>query len=196
MSVPAAAAIVLAGGRSARLGGVAKATVEIDGIPLIDHVYAAVRGCTPIVAVGPADIGRPGIRVVRENPPFGGPAAAVTAGVDVLEGSDAVETWLLACDLPRAADLVARLSSVPIPDDADAVVAADAEGRMQWLAGRYRLSALRSAVTQHPEVDGLSMRTLLDGLRLQTVDDGGTAIDLDTWAAIEDYRSTRKDDHA
>lgn len=195
MSTPAAAAIVLAGGRSARLGGVAKATVEVDGIALIDHVYAAVRECTPIVAVGPADIGRPGIRVVRENPPFGGPAAAVAAGVDALEGSGAVETWLLACDLPRGADLVARLAAVPIPRDADAVVAADPEGRMQWLAARYRLSALRSAVSQHPEVDGLSMRTLLDGLRLHAVDDGGTAVDLDTWAAIEDYRSTRKDDH-
>jgi molybdopterin-guanine dinucleotide biosynthesis protein A len=191
-----AAAIVLAGGRSARLGGVAKATVEIDGIPLIDHVYAAVRGCTPIIAVGPESIARPGIRVVREEPPFGGPAAGVAAAVGTLGGSDAVETWVLACDLPRAAELVAQLAALPIPDDADAVVAMDDDGRMQWLAGRYRVSALMGAVARHPETTGISVRTLFEGLRLHPVADGGAAVDLDTWAAIEDYRSTRKDDHA
>jgi len=194
MNMPAAA-LVLAGGRSARLGGVEKATVEIDGIPLIEHVYAAVRGCTPIIAVGPDDIGRPGIRVVREHPAFGGPAAAVAAGVMALDGAGATETWLLACDLPRATELVARLAKVPLPDDADAIVAVDAEGRMQWLAGRYRISALKGAVAQHPESAGMSMRKLFEGLRLHPVDDDGTAVDLDTWAAIEDYRSTRKDDH-
>ncbi|GAB3632773.1 hypothetical protein GCM10027421_21260 [Microbacterium shaanxiense] len=193
---PATAAIVLAGGRSARLGGVEKATVEIDGIELIDHVYAAIRGCTPIIAVGPEGIARPGIRVVRESPPFGGPAAAFAAGLLAIADTDAVETWLLACDLPRAPELVALLAAVPIPDGADAVVAVDAEGRVQWLAGRYRLSALRAVVAQHPETSGMSMRKLFDGLRMHPVDDGGAAVDLDTWSAIEDYRSTRKDDHA
>lgn len=106
------------------------------------------------------------------------------------------EVWLLACDLPRAAELVARLANVPIPDDADAVVAVDAEGQLQWLAGRYLVSALQRAVAQHPEIAGSSLRKLFADLRLHTVDDGGTARDLDTWAAIEDYRSTRKDDHA
>lgn len=193
MNAPAAA-LVLGGGRSARLGGGDKAAVTIDGLALIDHVYAAVRGCTPIIAVGPDEIGRPGIRVVREVPPFSGPAAAVAAGVAALRGSSAAESWLLACDLPRATELIARLAAVPIPDDADGVVAVDAAGRMQWLAGRYRLSALQDAVAQHPETTGISMRKLFADLRLHSVDDDGTAVDLDTWAAIEDYRSTRKGD--
>lgn len=196
MNPQATAAIVLAGGRSARLGGVDKATVEVDGIPLIDHVYAAVSGCTPIVAVGQDSIARSGVNVVREEPPFGGPASAVAAGVLALADSDAVDTWLLACDLPRATELVARLAAVPIPDGADAVVAVDAEGRMQWLAGRYRVAALRGAVAQHPEATGMSMRKLFEGLRLHPVADEGAAVDLDTWAAIEHYRSTREDDHA
>lgn len=195
MTARAAAALVLAGGRSTRLDGTEKASVEIDGIPLIDHVYAAVRACAPIIAVGPDHLGRVGIRVVRESPPFGGPAAAVAAGIVALEGSGATEAWVLACDLPHARALVARLAKVPIPDDSDAVVAMDAEGQVQWLAGRYRVSALQRAVAQHPEPAGSSMRKLLADLHLHTVDDGGTAHDLDTWAAIDDYRSTRKDDH-
>ncbi|MES2867290.1 MAG: NTP transferase domain-containing protein, partial [Actinomycetota bacterium] len=80
MNAPATPTIVLGGGRSARLGGVDKSAVEVDGIALIDHVYAAIRGCRPVIAVGPDGIGRHGVRVVREDPPFGGPAAAVAAG--------------------------------------------------------------------------------------------------------------------
>ncbi|WP_426188184.1 molybdenum cofactor guanylyltransferase [Microbacterium sp. TWP3-1-2b2] len=196
MTGRATAALVLAGGRSSRLGGIEKAGVEIDGVALLDHVYAAVRWCAPIIAVGPDSIGRPGVRVVREHPAFGGPAAAVAAGIPALDGSGVTETWLLACDLPRATELVARLAAVPIPDDADGVVATDDGGRMQWLAGRYRVSALQGAVARHPDLTGSSMRKLFEGLRLHPVDDRGAAHDLDTWAAIEQYRSTRKDDHA
>lgn len=189
------AAIVLGGGRASRLGGVDKASVEIDGASLVDHVYAAVRDCTPIVAVGPESLARHGVTVVREDPPFGGPAAALLAGLASLSDAEAVETWVLACDLPRASALVATLAPVPIPEGADGVVATDAHGRTQWLAGRYRLSSLRRAASRLPEIEGASMRTLLAGLELHPVDDVGTAIDLDTWAAIEDYRNTRKDHH-
>ncbi|MFY9714752.1 MAG: NTP transferase domain-containing protein [Microbacterium sp.] len=195
-SAPGTAAIILGGGRATRLDGTDKASVVVSGAALIDHVYAAVRGCVPIVAVGPDSISRPGIRVVRENPPFGGPVAAISAALPALDGTDTEETWLLACDLPRAEELVARLAVVAIPDDADAVIAIDAAGREQWLAGRYRLGTLRRAVALLPETAGASMRNLLAPLRLYAVDDEGAGIDLDTWSAIEDYRNSRKEDHA
>ena len=195
-TAPETAAIILAGGRATRLDGADKASVIVAGATLIDHVYAAVRGCAPIVAVGPDSISRPGIRVVREDPPFGGPVAAISAALAALDGTDAAETWLLACDLPRAEELVARLGGVVIPDGADAVIAVDRVGREQWLAGRYRLDPLRRAVALLPEIAGASMRSLLAPLILHTVDDAGAALDLDTWSAIEDYRNSRKDDHA
>lgn len=193
--VSESAAIVLAGGRATRLDAADKASVVVDGTALVDHVFAAVRGCTPIIAVGPDSLSRPGIRVVREQPAFGGPVAAISAALRALEESDATETWLLACDLPRAQDLVALLGAVAIPDDADAVIAVDADGREQWLAGRYRLNALRRAAAALPEVAGVSMRSLIAPLTLYAVDDAGTALDLDTWSAIEDYRNSRKDHH-
>ncbi|WP_341974991.1 NTP transferase domain-containing protein [Microbacterium sp. LWO13-1.2] len=194
-SAPESAAIVLAGGRATRLDAADKASLVVDGTALVDHVFAAVRGCTPIIAVGPDSLSRPGIRVVREDPPFGGPVAAISAALHALDGVDVVETWLLACDLPRAQDLVALLAAVAIPDDADAVIAVDADGREQWLAGRYRLNALRRAAAALPKVAGVSMRSLIAPLTLHTVDDAGTALDLDTWSAIDDYRNSRKDHH-
>ncbi|MCF8587676.1 molybdenum cofactor guanylyltransferase [Gordonia liuliyuniae] len=171
------AAIVLAGGRGTRLGGVDKAAVKVGGRPLVDHVYAALDGF-PIVAVGPASVHRPGVRVVREAPPFGGPVAAIAAALDVLGDTD--ETWLLACDLPRADRIVGALHAEAIDDD-DGVVLIDTDGHTQWLAGRYRVAALRDAVAALPAVVGASMRQLVGGLRLRAVHDTVEAsVDIDT----------------
>lgn len=185
-------AIVLAGGRARRLGGADKAQVVVDGRPLVEHVLASVASCTPVVVVGPPTLARPGVRVVRESPPFVGPAAAAHAALPLL--GDADETWLLACDLPRASALVQRLGEVPIPEGADGVVAVDVSGRMQWLAGRYRVSALQAAAARLENPGGASMRALLGDLRLHRVDAGGAALDLDTWEAIEDYRRHRAEE--
>lgn len=193
------AAIVLAGGRASRLGGADKASVPIGGMPLVDHVYDAVDGCVPVIGVGPVSTARPGVRIVREDPPYGGPVAGIRAALDALDGAGtelvATEAWLLACDLPRARELVALLSSVDIPEGADAVIAVDAGGRPQWLAGRYRLDSLRRALDALPETSGASMRSLVAPLVLHVVPDDGTALDLDTWSAIEDYRSSREEHH-
>lgn len=82
-------AILLAGGRGSRLGGVDKPLLDIDGETLLDTAIAAVRdaGAITVVGVGP-DRGR-GLRWVREDPPFAGPAAALVAGVSALDGRSA-----------------------------------------------------------------------------------------------------------
>ena len=189
------AAIVLTGGRASRLGGVDKASVEIDGIRLVDHVYAAVQACTPIIVVGPPETGGLNMRVVREHPPFGGPVAAIAAGLAALDDPDAVETWILACDLPLAPKLVDLLAPIPLPSNADAVIAVDADGREQWLAGRYRVTSLRAALALMSDPSGAAMRALVAPLTLHTVPDAGSARDLDTWPDIEEHRRIGKDRH-
>ncbi|MDQ0708429.1 molybdopterin-guanine dinucleotide biosynthesis protein A [Arthrobacter woluwensis] len=193
----ARAAIVLAGGRASRLGGADKASVEVAGRRLVDHVYAAVADCAPVIAVGPDSLARPGVTVVREEPPFGGPVAALAAALKAVAAlpddsparAAGAETWVLACDLPRAERIIAALEDVPIPDGAEAVVLADVDGRAQWLAGRYRLEALHRAVAALGHVDGAALRQLLAPLTLHIVPDTADAsLDLDTWAAVEQYR--------
>ncbi len=51
------AAILLAGGRGSRMGGVNKPLLEVGGTTLLDAAIAAAReaGCDPIVAVGDSD---------------------------------------------------------------------------------------------------------------------------------------------
>lgn len=190
-------AIVLGGGRASRLGGADKASIDIGGRMLLDHVLAAVADCRPIIVVGPEHLARPSVTVVREDPPFGGPVAGIAVALDALADEAPAETWLLACDLPRAADIVELLRPIAIPDGADAVILADEDGRQQWLAGRYSIAALRAAAAALPTARDASMRSLTGGIRTHLVTDRtGASIDLDTWSAIDDYRSTRKDSHA
>ena len=77
-------AVVLAGGRAARLGGADKASVEVDGRTLLAHALDAVIDAAEVVVVGehvPTD--RP-VTFILEDPRYGGPAAALLTGRDAL----------------------------------------------------------------------------------------------------------------
>ncbi|WP_313902478.1 NTP transferase domain-containing protein [Arthrobacter sp. KBS0703] len=109
-------AIVLAGGRSSRLGGTPKSALMYDGATLLERSIAAAGGARRIVVVGPEPADLPaGILSCREDPPFAGPAAAIAAGLAGLrraraaDEDDAALVLVLACDMPRAADAVGAL---------------------------------------------------------------------------------------
>lgn len=184
------AAIILAGGRAHRLGGADKPLVAVAGRSLLEHALDAAAGRDQVVVVGgPFEIGRHHVVWTREDPPYGGPVAAVIAGLRMLDDeTDTAEVLLLASDLPEAVALVARLDASTLPGGADGLIALDADGREQWLAGRYRLAALRRAVHGLGDGVGAPMRHLLGELTLSVVDVGAAAADLDTWEAIDEYR--------
>ncbi|MET7948175.1 NTP transferase domain-containing protein [Micromonospora sp. NPDC005324] len=93
------AAVVLAGGAARRMGGVDKPALPVGGRPMRDRVLVAVSDATPRVLVGAADSVPAGVRVVREDPPGGGPVAAAAAGLALLD-PDVSLVALLAADLP------------------------------------------------------------------------------------------------
>jgi len=183
-----AAAIILAGGRGSRLGGVHKPGLELGGRTLIARAAAAVRGggCAPIVAVGPVMDDVDVDAWVREEPPFGGPAAGLGAGVRWF-GPDA-PAWVLvlAADLVRPEAVVQALAAAaPGPDGA---VLVDEDGQPQWLAARYRLAALRDAIQGADLVDS-SLRRLVGRLDLARVAAPSTTTsDIDTWEDLEHAR--------
>jgi molybdopterin-guanine dinucleotide biosynthesis protein A len=190
-------AVLLAGGRAARLGGVSKPELTIDGVTLLDRSISAARsvGAALIVVVGPSSLTRPGVVVVSESPPFGGPVAGLASGLERLgraESRDApavvaADEWVLVlpCDLPRAQDAAVLLQSAlpSATDDVDGLCLVDADGRDQWLTALYRRSALDRAMHGLGELRGRSMRALVGGLALRGVPDpGGAGQDVDTWA--------------
>lgn len=90
-------AIVLAGGEARRLGGADKPAVRVGGRTLLDRVLTACADAGRTVVVGPR---RPTCRPVtwaREDPPGGGPLAALHAGLRLAERERVV---VLAADLP------------------------------------------------------------------------------------------------
>ncbi|WP_307865036.1 molybdenum cofactor guanylyltransferase [Myceligenerans salitolerans] len=201
-------AIVLAGGRATRLGGAAKPELRSrDGVPLLHLALDAAGDARRIAVVGPDDLtgtvaahpAAPRTLLTREDPPFGGPVAAIAAGFAALGAPeppaprDVPWVLILAVDVPRAADAVPRLADAvaggePGVDGAHLV----AEGRAQWLVGMYRTAALRerlaATTVEHATSPGrgISVRRLLSGLRLLDVPDPGSlSADVDTWDDAE-----------
>jgi molybdopterin-guanine dinucleotide biosynthesis protein A len=179
------AAIILAGGRATRLGGVDKPAITVGGVSLLEHVAAAASagGCAPIVVVAGERHARPGVRLVLESPPHGGPVAALDAALPFVTTPSVL---VLAADLPNAGILVPALVSAAIPDHADGTCAVDAGGRRQWLAGRYRTAALARAIAalrDGPRDE--SMRALLADLVVIPIPTPpGAADDLDRWQDV------------
>lgn len=176
-SVPVAA-IVVAGGGGRRLGGLDKPGLSRAGTTLLDVALAAVRPArddvpaTAVVVVGPPRPVPDGVVAVREDPPGGGPAAAVAAGVAALtrvgapSGTDG-PVVLLAADLPRlTAATVGRLvRALADEPGAGAAVLVDDTGRRQLLLAAWRTDALRRAVDVLPDGGhGRPLRSLYDGV--------------------------------
>lgn len=188
-------AIVLAGGRSSRLDAVAKAELVVDGETLLARTLAAVSAARRIVVVGPSGLAVPaaGVLHAREEPPFGGPAAAIAAGLSVLRhdarlrvgAAPAEATLVLACDMPSIGLAVPiLLRGLDDNPEQDGVMAVDSD-RLQPLAAGFRTSRLASAIasrTAGGPLDGIPVFRLLDGLNLVPVDvPRGSTADVDTW---------------
>ncbi|TMK89166.1 MAG: molybdenum cofactor guanylyltransferase [Actinobacteria bacterium] len=141
------AALVLAGGRARRLGGIDKALIEIRGVTMLDRVLgAAVPNCDQLVVIGPVrETTVPGVRFTIEPDPGGGPVPAVAAGLDRVSGAEQVV--VLAVDLPLLGDEHVRTLFVGLEDEGVvAVAAADQRGRANPLLAAYRADALRVAL--------------------------------------------------
>jgi len=186
-------AVVLAGGTAVRMDGVDKASIELDGITLLERALAATMTAVEVVVVGDqVPTSRP-VTWTFEDPRGGGPAAGVLAGLDrFLRPPDLVA--VLAVDMPRVSPgTFARLTQAVVPG-VDGAVLRDDEGRRQWLCGVYRREALdRARPTDREDEHGLPAQRLLAALRLVEVGAAGhEADDVDTWADLRELRQDRE----
>lgn len=139
--------LVLAGGHGRRLGNRRKPQLAIGDRTMVETVVAALRGATTVVVVGE------GYDVV-EDPPLGGPVAAITAGLARISSSITV---VLAADLPFVtAEVVSQLVAA-----APAVCVDDAD-RPQYLLGAYLTEPLRRALPKNPT--GVPMYRVFEAL--------------------------------
>ncbi len=209
-------AIVLAGGRGARMGGVVKAEIRVGTDRLIDLVLdgAHAAGAHRVIVVGDPQIvdasavhehesdreHAPRVLIAREDPPFGGPVAALAAGLPLV-----TTEWvlLLAVDLPRVAEicsLLARAAAMGMSGpagqpDPDAYIVRDLFGRMQWLAGLYRADILATALNDSitdagGNASGLPLRSVVSRIEAsEVIDVIGASADIDTEEDLANARA-------
>lgn len=208
-------ALVLAGGASTRLGE-DKPAALVGGVPLLDRVLGALSNEADVVVVGPARRTARPVRFVLEQPPGGGPVAAIAAGLAQLA---AERCFLLAADLPfltaaalvqlttafwrdagetapvgpgdvDPVDRVDRISGVDRVSAVDGVVAVDEAGREQPLLSYWATEALRRALPPVP--GGARLHEMLSRLSYATVRLTGERpphYDCDTAEALERARA-------
>lgn len=185
-------AVILAGGRASRLGGVTKPLLDVGGRSLLDAALAAAAGAEEVVVVGDVPVPA-GVRQIVEDPPRSGPAAGLAAGVAHLSMA-APWTLVLASDVPGADRAVPGLVAAAADDrDNDGVCFHDETGHPQWMLAMYRTPPLRNALDAVETTD-LSLRRLLAPLRLRTIAGDPAAIaDCDTWDDVETARSRNRE---
>ncbi|EGJ75967.1 putative molybdopterin-guanine dinucleotide biosynthesis protein [Streptomyces sp. Tu6071] len=199
-------AVVLAGGGARRLGGADKPGLRVGARTLLDRVLTACEGArTTVVVAVPRPVARP-VVWAREDPPGGGPLAALDAG---LRHVTAARLCLLSADLPflTSAALTRLHAALDAAPEKDGALYVDADGREQYLTAVYRTAPLREGLERLKDgpdstpgvlprgtggqvrTGGLSLRRLLGPLDLVRVpDEERVSFDCDTW---EDLAAAR-----
>lgn len=157
------AAIVLAGGRGSRMGGVDKPTLEVEERSMRASVLSAARSAlgegAPLVLVGErgADVQGIGAVCVREEPPFSGPVAGLARGLAELEriGSTDEVVLVLGGDMPWLEPRVlGALVHACAGASGKVAGAVDAGGRRQFLCAAWPRAALSGALAYLGGSDG------------------------------------------
>lgn len=188
-------AIVMAGGHGSRLGGVDKAAILLQGVPLVDRCIDAVRsfGAERVIVAGPRNAGTRADACVRESPLFSGPLAALDVGIQ-----EARAPWVmvLACDLVSPSQVADQLNDALsiAPPDVEGILLEDEAGYPQWLASAFRTKALLNAVEQYRiesgTLENASLRAVFQRLRLQRITARpGSTEDIDTPEQLADART-------
>lgn len=177
--------IVLAGGRSSRMG-TAKASLAWDGTTLLHRVVEAVGGAVDRVLVV-RSLGQPlpalphRVSVIDDDHPDRGPLQGMLAGLRAVEEADAV-AFVCATDMPLLQPaFVARVLAC-LPPDTDAAVPR-IEAACHPLAAAYRVclapeiaSMLEAGdrrlmgLLERSRVEWLDARRLLDDPKLASAD--------------------------
>jgi molybdenum cofactor guanylyltransferase len=164
-------AIVLAGGRSTRMGA-SKAMLDWHGAPLVRRVTGLLgRVASPVVVVhaaGQVLPPLPGVELVVDRNPGRGPLEGIAAGMRALQGRcDAA--FVSSVDVPLLHPRFVR--SVAAALNGHDVALPVADGHNHPLSAAYRMSLLE-AVERLLAEDRLRPAFLFDGASVRRLEDG------------------------
>ena len=167
-------AIILAGGKSSRMGR-AKAALPFGGSTILQRIVAelssgfdeiivmAARADSEPFPVEPMIRGIPGVVLLRDEDSYAGPAGALARGLDAARSETA---FACSCDLPLLRITVARFLC-EIIGCKDAAIP-EVAGRLQPLCAAYR-RASRAAITTLAGTGERRLTAIVNRLNLRTV---------------------------
>lgn len=156
-------ALILAGGTSSRMAH-DKASLVIAGETMLARSVNAASQAKTIVVSGLEQALPHPVVWSLEDPPFSGPVAAIVEALPLISSEWVV---IIPCDLAHPEEVVAELTAHNT--GADALIARDPEGHIQWLTARVKTEALSRAVTALESSD-IPVRNLFAEMNIEFVD--------------------------
>jgi molybdopterin-guanine dinucleotide biosynthesis protein A len=173
-------ALIFAGGRATRLGGVNKALLDIGGVFIVERILAALEPLTDerVLLANDATLAdQPDVRLIFDPSPHAGVLPALAAGLEAAEGELCLA---VACDMPFVSRrLFAHMLEVQQRDDADVVIPRTA-GFLEPMHAVYRrlptLHAIHAALQRGEQ----RMVSYLSAVRVREVDEA-------EWRAVDPH---------
>jgi molybdenum cofactor guanylyltransferase len=167
-------AIILAGGKSSRMGR-AKAALPFGGTTILQRILAelssgfdeiiviAARADSEPFPIEPMIRGIPGVVLLRDEELHAGPAGALVRGLEAARGETA---FACSCDLPLLRVAVARFLCDTVGGE-DAAIP-EVTGHLQPLCAAYR-RASRTAISTLAATGERRLTAIVSHLNLRTV---------------------------
>lgn len=179
--------VVLAGGASRRMG-VDKASMHVDGVPMLSLVATALStaGATTVVVAGASAAAREvaaacGLEVIEEPAPGAGPLSGIAAGLDHARDRGHDIAVVVACDLPRLDPSVLKALAAHVDATADVVCAASSRG-IEPLISAWNVATAAPVVDDALVAGRLAVRSVFDTLTVATlaVTDDSSLVNINT----------------
>lgn len=169
---PNRSALIFAGGRATRLGGVNKALLEVGGLTIIERIRAAVGPLVDeqILLANDSSLGDlEGMRVVFDPEPHAGVLTALKTGLAAARSRICLA---VACDMPFASQaLFERLLEIQRDADADVVIPRTV-GYLEPMHAVYRTQTVKAAIEAALERGDQRMISYFRDVRVREVDEG------------------------
>jgi len=158
--------VVLAGGRSSRMGR-DKALMEIDGRSLLDRALDKLDAhCSELLVIGePEKYGHVGPFVIADEWPGKGPLGGIATAMRYASND---RLLVIACDMPALNERLFELLKAQLGTATDAVVPRH-EGLIEPLAAAYHRSA-QPVFRRCVELDVLKMSDALSQVRTSFIE--------------------------
>ncbi|OKL48341.1 hypothetical protein BSR28_01155 [Boudabousia liubingyangii] len=199
------AVILLAGGTAKRLGGVSKPGLQVGSRRMVDYSLELLQQRFPgarLVVVAPDSLDLPaGVPSTLEDPPFGGPAAGVSAGFEFFKAGEQLPRWVavLPVDAPYGVlaleDLVAATRQAADDASSEAAFSEGAWPAWQAVVGEQHYPTIMLMPWQSMAdlfkagpVRDISLRRLWSDLEVTAVPvSAADAFDIDTPEDLEHF---------